>query len=44
MDYNDLVELYKSVRAELVRRNNEIETLIKEDIDYEHRRINESEG
>ena len=44
MDYNDLVELYKSVRAELVRRNNEIETLIKEDIDYEQRRINESEG
>lgn len=35
MDYNDLVELYKSVRAELIRRNNEIETLIKEDIDYE---------
>ena len=44
MDYNDLVELYKSVRAELIRRNNEIETLIKEDIDYEQRRINESEG
>lgn len=44
MDYNDLVELYKSVRAELVRRNNEIESLIKEDIDYEHRGINESEG
>ena len=44
MDYNDLVELYKSVRAELVRRNNEIETLIKEDIDYEHGRINEDEG
>lgn len=44
MDYNDLVELYKSVREELLRRNNEIETLIKEDIDYEQRRINESEG
>jgi ribonuclease HI len=44
MDYNDLVELYKSVREELVRRNNEIESLIKEDIDYEQRRINESEG
>lgn len=44
MDYNDLVELYKSVREELKRRNNEIETLIKEDIDYEQRRINESEG
>jgi len=44
MDYNDLVELYKNVRAELVRRNNEIETLIKEDIDYEHRRNDESEG
>ena len=44
MDYNDLVELYKSVRAELIRRNNEIETLIKEDTNYEHGRINESEG
>lgn len=44
MDYNELIELYKSVRAELERRNNEIETLIKEDTDYEHRRINESEG
>lgn len=44
MDYNDLMELYKSVRAELIRRNNEIETLIKEDVDYEQRRINESEG
>lgn len=44
MDYNDLVELYKSVREELARRNNEIETLIKEDIDYEQRRINEGEG
>lgn len=44
MDYNELIELYKSVRAELIRRNNEIETLIKEDTDYEQRRINESEG
>ena len=44
MDYNDLIELYKSVRAELIRRNNEIETLIKEDTNYEQRRINESEG
>ena len=44
MDYNELIDLYKSVRAELERRNNEIETLIKEDIDYEQRRINESEG
>ena len=44
MDYNYLVELYKSVRAELGRRNNEIETPIKEDIDYEHGRINEDEG
>lgn len=44
MDYNDLLELYKSVRTELIRRNNEIETLIIEDIDYEHRRINENEG
>lgn len=35
MDYNELIELYKSVRAELVRRNNEIETLIKEDTNYE---------
>lgn len=44
MGYNELIELYKSVRAELIRRNNEIETLIKEDTNYEHRRINESEG
>lgn len=44
MDYNELVELYKSVRAELIRRNNEIETLIKEDTNCEQRRINESEG
>lgn len=44
IDYNELIELYKSVRAELVRRNNEIETLIKEDTNYEHGRINESEG
>lgn len=44
MDYNELLELYKDVRAELTRRNNEIETPIEEDIDYEHRRINESEG
>lgn len=39
MGYNELMELYKSVRAELIRRNNGIE-----DIDHEHRRINESEG
>lgn len=44
MGYNELTDLYKRVRAELERRNNEIETLIKEDINYEHRRINESEG
>lgn len=44
MGYNELIDLYKSVRAELERRNNEIETLIKEDIDYEHRRNDESEG
>jgi len=44
MGYDELIELYKAVRAELVRRNNEVETLIKEDTDYEHRRNDEREG
>lgn len=44
MGNDELMELYKSVRAELIRRNNEIETLIKEDISYEHRGNDESEG
>ena len=44
MGNNELLELYKSVRGELIRRNNEIETIIKEDINYDHGRINESEG
>jgi hypothetical protein len=42
MSYNELIDLYKRVRAEFERRNNEIETLIKEDMNYEHRRINEA--
>lgn len=34
MSYNELIDLYKRVRAEFERRNNEIETLIKEDMNY----------
>lgn len=44
MGYNELMKLYKSVRAELIRRNNKIEKTIKEDINYDHGRINDSEG
>lgn len=44
MSYNELIDLYKRVRAEFERRHNEIGTLIKEDMNYKLRRINESEG